>query len=213
MKQLKPIAIILCAVLLVAASVLGTLAYLTSVAEVKNTFTVGKVNITLDETKVDEMGNPTNEGRKPEGNQYHLIPGQTYTKDPMVTVKADSEESCVRMLVTVNNYADLCDIFSDPFLPQYFVTGWDSAKWVTTGVIAEDAQNDTATYEFRYFQKVAGSDQDVALEPLFESFTIPGTVTGEQLEKIADLEISVEGHAIQALGFADEAAAWAAFTK
>lgn len=39
----KALLLTLCAVLLVAASVLGTMAYLTSSAEVKNTFTVGKV--------------------------------------------------------------------------------------------------------------------------------------------------------------------------
>ena len=47
----------LCAVLLVAASVLGTMAYLTSTDEVENTFTVGNVKITLDESKVDQNGN------------------------------------------------------------------------------------------------------------------------------------------------------------
>ena len=43
------------AVLLVSLSVGATLAYLTSTTQtVKNTFTVGKVNITLDEVKVNE---------------------------------------------------------------------------------------------------------------------------------------------------------------
>ena len=46
----------LCAVVLVAASVFATVAYLTSTAEVTNTFTYGKVAITLDEAKVNEYG-------------------------------------------------------------------------------------------------------------------------------------------------------------
>ena len=46
----KALLLTLCAVLLVTASVLGTMAFLTSTDEVKNTFTVGSVNIALDET-------------------------------------------------------------------------------------------------------------------------------------------------------------------
>lgn len=52
----KALLMSLCAVLLVAASVLGTMAYLTDSKDVKNTFTVGNVAIKLDEAKVDENG-------------------------------------------------------------------------------------------------------------------------------------------------------------
>ena len=90
----KALLLTLCAVLLIAASVLGTMAYLTSSAEVKNTFTIGKVEIKLDETDVT---NPT--GPRVTANSYKLMPGTTYTKDPTVTVKAGSEESYVRMKV------------------------------------------------------------------------------------------------------------------
>ena len=94
----KALLLTLCAVLLVAASVLGTMAYLTSTDTVTNTFTVGKVEIKLDETDVT---NPT--GSRVQANSYKLMPGTTYTKDPTVTVKAGSEESYVRMKVTFNN--------------------------------------------------------------------------------------------------------------
>ena len=52
-KTKKALLLSLCAVMLVTASVLGTMAYLTSTDEVVNTFTVGNVAITLDETDVD----------------------------------------------------------------------------------------------------------------------------------------------------------------
>ena len=52
----KAMLLTVCALVLVAATVMGTLAYLTSTDEVKNTFTVGKVAITMDEAKVDEKG-------------------------------------------------------------------------------------------------------------------------------------------------------------
>lgn len=64
------------AVLLVAASVLGTLAWLTAETnEVKNIFTVGNINITLTETTTD----------------FKMVPGCTIAKDPKVTVLKDSE--------------------------------------------------------------------------------------------------------------------------
>ena len=53
-KNLKKVLLlVLCAALLVSVTVAGTVAYLTSTAKVENTFTVGKVKITMDESKVD----------------------------------------------------------------------------------------------------------------------------------------------------------------
>lgn len=106
----KALLLTLCAVLLVAASVLGTMAYLTSSAEVKNTFTVGKVEIKLDEAKVTADGIPVEGADRVTANSYKLMPGTTYTKDPTVTVKAGSEESYVRMKVTFNNAAALMEM-------------------------------------------------------------------------------------------------------
>ena len=103
----KALLLTLCAVLLIAASVLGTMAYLTSSAEVKNTFTVGKVEIKLDEAKVNADGIPVEGADRVTANSYKLMPGTTYTKDPTVTVKAGSEESYVRMKVTFNNASKL----------------------------------------------------------------------------------------------------------
>lgn len=114
----------LCAVLLVAASVLGTMAYLTDSKDVKNTFTVGNVSIDLDEAKVntdgkaiDKKGNVVTDLAKAErvpGNAYKLLPGHTYTKDPTVTVLTPSVASYVRMKVTFNNASELIKICTDP---------------------------------------------------------------------------------------------------
>lgn len=120
-KVRKAILLALCAVLLVGASVAGTLAYLTSQTKtLTNTFTVGKVEITLTEAKTDaygqkvnEQGNPDSaegndevrldgsEGRK--GNSYVLVPGQTYHKDPTLTVKQGSEDCIVFVKVKEPN--------------------------------------------------------------------------------------------------------------
>lgn len=213
MKKIKLLAFVISAVALVVATVIGTVAYLTDTADVVNTFTVGNVHLRLDEAEVDENGNVTGE-RTENGNQYHLIPGKTYIKDPTVHVIKGSEESYVRMIVTINCYDELTAIFGDPFLPQYFVEGWDNTKWLTTNAIAEDDANNTATYEFRYFETVKpDKDADLTLDALFDTITVPSFLTGDQLATIADLNITVEAHAIQAAGFATADEAWSAFSK
>ena len=55
-KFMKALAILACAILLVIATIAGTVAYLTDTATVENTFTAGKVDITLDEANVTEYG-------------------------------------------------------------------------------------------------------------------------------------------------------------
>ena len=94
-----------CAVLLVSLSVGATLAYLTSTDEVENTFTVGDVQIKLDEAKVNtETGKaPDPEDRTPDGNkQVRMVPGRLIDKDPTVTVLKDSEDCYVRVKVIVD---------------------------------------------------------------------------------------------------------------
>ena len=210
-SKAKVLLLVLCAVLLVAGSVMGTLAYLTDRQEVVNTFTVGDVNIKVDEAPVTPDGKPEEGKDRVEGNEYHLIPGQTYTKDPTMTVVKGSEESYVRMMVTINRISELRAIFGADFLPHEFIEGKDSNIWVYESTV-ENGDN-TVTYEFRYHKTVDAFEatEDIVLEPLFTSFTVPGTLTGEQLATIADLEIRVEGHAIQTLSFATDDAAWAAF--
>lgn len=228
MKNAKKIlALLLCAVLLVGASIAGTVAYLTDKDDVTNTFTVGNVQIDLFESIVNEMGEKTG-GRTEDGNAYHLLPGHTYSKDPTVHMLEDSETSYVRMLVKVTNYSNLKAAMpaakyptfydtNDDFLLQYLVNGWDPAVWVTTNVIS--VVDDVATYEFRYFEPVAGPADDndasttleLALAPLFTEITVPGTVNNTELQKLKNVTINVEAHAIQADGFADAAAAWDAF--
>ena len=132
----KALLMSLCAVLLVAASVLGTMAYLKDSKVVKNTFTVGNVAITLDEAKVDGNGNaidkddeivtnPADAERVP-GNAYKLLPNHTYTKDPTVTVKTPSVDSYVRMKVTFNKASALIAMCTDPEYADE-VTGVENA--------------------------------------------------------------------------------------
>ena len=85
-----------------ATSVFATIAYLTSHSYVSNTFTVGKVNITLTESKVNTDGTLYDEGAtQVSENVYHLVPNKSYVKDPKITVLPGSEESY--LFIVVNN--------------------------------------------------------------------------------------------------------------
>ena len=98
----KTLALVLALTLLVAGVVGGTLAWLTDQnAEVKNTFTVGDINIGLTETTTD----------------YKMVPGNTIAKDTTVTVKANSE-ACW-LFVKVTESANL-----DDFITYAIATGW-----------------------------------------------------------------------------------------
>lgn len=214
MKKFKALLVVACALLLVAASVFGTMAYLTSTDSVTNTFTVGKVAIKLDEASVNPDGSLVANADRVKANEYKLLPGHTYNKDPMVTVEAGSEESYVRMKVEVEDIEQLKAVFTDAsyygtnnvFLLQKLVGGWDNAKWASIGYV-ESKDGKTGTYEFRYYKKTGPA----TLEPLFTTITIPGSVDADGLEKLGKVKINITGEAIQADGFTDANAAWAAF--
>lgn len=236
----KALLLTLCAVLLVAASVLGTMAYLTSTDTVTNTFTVGKVEIKLDEAKVTADGIPVEGADRVTANSYKLMPGTTYTKDPTVTVLNGSEASYVRMKVTFNNAKEIIALCTDPEFADE-VTGAENAfplirmvnfveanaaKW--DGIIpdnmvdtedmlampkyfAYDKTADTLTYYFYYTDTVGAPNGDVKLPVLFNNITVPEWATGEQLAKLNNFQITVVAEAIQAGSFANAGAAWAAF--
>ena len=83
----KKVLSIVAVVLVLCCAIGGTLAWLTDkTGEVKNTFSPSDINITLTETpNTDTDGNGENDAWKAD-----MIPGFSYTKDPVVTVKGDS---------------------------------------------------------------------------------------------------------------------------
>lgn len=223
-SMLRKVLLLACsAVLLVCLSVGATLAYLTSQDTVTNTFTVGKVDITLDEAAIKEdkaTGNWVEDSSKSrtEGNAYHLMPGLTYAKDPTVTVKAGSEPSYVRILVTINKIDKLMEIFPDSynkelkiFMLEDFVGGtWNSTVWPCNSVTANT--DGTYTYEFRHNGIVTTeASKNNVLPDLFEKIVVPGDVTNAQLADLNGLNIKVVAQAIQAAGFSDADAAWKEF--
>lgn len=207
----KAMLMTLCAIILVVATVFGTMAYLTSTDKVVNTFTVGNVAIKLDEAKVDTNGSLVEGADRVKANSYKLLPGHTYNKDPMVTVLAGSETSYVKMTVTFSKASALDAIFAPTGadLTSIF-NGYDSTNWIYKDN-TKDTTADTRTYEFWYKEAVGAPTADVALDALFDSITVPNSITKEQLATIEGMTITVNAYAIQADGFATADAAWEAF--
>ena len=208
----KAMLMTLCAIILVVATVFGTMAYLTSTDKVVNTFTVGNVAIKLDEAKANTDGSLVTGADRVKANSYKLLPGHTYNKDPMVTVLNGSEASYIKMTVTFSKASALDAIFAPTGadLTSIF-NGYDSTNWIYKDN-TKDATADTRTYEFWYKEAVGAPTADVALDALFDSITVPDTITKEQLASIEGMTITVNAYAIQADGFADADAAWAAFS-
>ena len=187
MKSKKKVFLtVLCAAALVVASVLGTMAYLTSkTGPVTNTFTVGNVNITLDETDVTPMGVKDTDTKVTE-NSYKLIPGHTYIKDPTVHITAGSEESWLFVKV-VDEIAAIED--TKTVEAQMIEKGW-TAVTGEAGVYA-------------YKTTVAGG-QNI---DVFDTFKIKSNAVVANYE---GKTITVKAYAVQADGFNTAAEAWAA---
>lgn len=236
-SKLRKVLLLACsAVLLVCLSVGATLAYLTSqTEEVKNTFTVGKVAITLDEALVTADGEPAKVVTDPDtqektietvplkqadrvkANDYKLMPGHTYTKDPTVTVKADSEDCYIRAFVTISKSSEFDKLFSD-HVKDFTIGNWVTLNtdWTYKNNVEND--NNTRTYEVWYKggEVQPAVTADTALAPIFSAISVPGVLTNKEIETIEGAKITVVAQAIQADGFSGTdqggaAAAWAAF--
>ena len=184
MKKTKnALLLALCAVLLVGATIAGTVAYLTSTTvEVKNTFTAGNVAISLDEAPVDLYGEVV-EGDRRIANQYKLIPGHTYTKDPTIHVVAGSEECWV--------FAKLEDGLGDDSTITIDTEKWEKMNTADGSVV------------YGYKTKLTAGQDAI----LFSEFTFGQKADPEDYKNAS---ITIIGYAVQADGFGTVAEAWAA---
>ena len=184
----KALLLTLCAVVLVIATVFGTMAYLTSTDEVKNTFTVGSVAIKLDEAKANTDGSLVANADRVKANEYKLLPGHTYTKDPIVHVDSTSEE-CYLFVKVANEITAIEG--GTTVADQMTEKGWvpvNSAPGVY--VYTQNNQNNTPA--------VVAGGSDVTV---FDNFTISGTVDNATLATYNNKTITVTAYAIQADGF------------
>lgn len=191
-SMLRKVLLLACsAVLLVCLSVGATVAYLTSAKTVTNTFTVGKVAITMDEAKVDAYGvKVVDENGKDvarvAANTYKLLPGHQYTKDPIIHVDAASED-CI-LFVKLDN--GIADIEAGVGFPDYegIVDQMAMAGW-----FAVDGQENVYC-----FDSVKSGNTDVEV---FWGFTLKGDIDETTLNEYENAKIVVNAYAVQADGF------------
>ena len=153
-KTKKTMSLVLSFVLVIALTIAGTIAYLTSTSTtVTNTFTVGKVKITLDEAKVTEDGVQDGNERVTE-NTYKLIPGHEYLKDPIVHVDAESED-CYLVVKIVNELGDKATITMS--------SGWTNVEgtdfWVY-GEVVSASDNVPVFTKFLYAANITDPSGD-----------------------------------------------------
>lgn len=197
---------ILVACLCVALAVLTvagtTLAYLTSQQTVTNTFTVGNVKITMDEKDVDNDTNTAdnvaiNGEQRDKANSYKLMPGQTYTKDPIIRVDANSE-NCY-LFVTVDNQISSIEATGNTTVAaQMAANGWQAVE------------NQTNLYV--YIGKAEGASAPLAVAksnnvPVFEKIVVSDDATNTSLEAVNGKTIVVNAYAVQTEGFTNKTAA------
>lgn len=216
----KAMLMTLCAIILVVATVFGTMAYLTSDDEVVNTFTVGNVAIKLDEAPVDGNGKATT-GDRVKANSYKLLPGHTYTKDPTIHVDAASEDCFIRAKVTLTNAKEWIAIatkYADNKVENIIKGTDDNIWWVSQPAVDETAN--TVTYTFVYkneshtdeLGKRIWTSTDSKDLVLFNEIAIPGGLTNDELKSVGASKITVVAEAIQADGFKNADEAWAEFS-
>ena len=210
-KTRKILAMAACAILLVCISVGATVAYLTSTDEVKNTFTVGNIKITLDEAKVDGDGKALTgaAAERVKKNDYHLFPGHVYDKDPIVHVDANAE-NCYLFVKVVNGIADLESKATGykSIATQMTENGWVALKGVNDVYYKADAEGDPVLvnkgqnyYVFNGF----AIDENAETNK-----TVVDAETNKETFVYQNATITINAYAIQADGFKTAAEAWTA---
>ena len=127
----KKLFIIVVSILSICSFLVGTsVAWLSSKTdEVINTFTYGDINIKIEET--DTGDNDNNEFT----NEYKMLPGNKITKDPKITVLANSEDSY--LFVEIKESENFKD-----FMKYELVEGWTLVEGTENVYVREITKSD-----------------------------------------------------------------------
>lgn len=169
----------------------GTMAWLVDdTAEVKNTFTVGDINIELKETT---------------GTSYKMVPGSSINKDPKVTVKANSE-ACY-LFVKIDESSNF-----DDFITYAIADGWTFYNTAATGSSIDTATNDS----YYIYRTVAASTSDTSFSVLSgDTVSVKGTVEKSAMEALTATTyptLKFKAYAVQSANVADVATAYGIIT-
>ena len=178
---IKIAALIAAIVLVIGCTAGGTVAWLVSKPDpIVNVFTVGNINATLTETK----------------KEFKIVPGADITKDPVATVKANSEECYLFVKLTEENWPTLTETGKTRKVEYKIADGWTKLE---DGV---------------YYREVPKKDTDQAFHVLQnDQVTVSNTLTKENADAIQKAEapkLTVAVYAVQKEGMGSVDKAWAA---
>ena len=180
----KTVAILLALVLAIGCAVGGTLAWLISqTAPVVNTFTYGDINIALTE---DTKG------------PYTITPGKNITKDPKVTVEANSEACWLFVKVKEDNWPAFTNTDGTKKVSYSIADGWN-ALLGQTGVYYREVSAQKSAQEFPVLKD--------------NTVTVSNTLTKDEVNKLKNsskpTQLTFTAYAVQKDGSTNAADAWA----
>lgn len=185
MKKKITIAVV-CAVLSCVCLIGTTFAWLMDKTDpITNTFTVGDINITLEETKGTEITGV---------RQFKMLPGNDIEKDPTVTVEAGSEACYV--FVKIEKSTNF-----DTFMEYALADGWIQLK------------NGETPIDGVFYREVASSNADQPFAVLNgDKVTVKNTVTKGDMDGLNDASkyptLTFTAYAVQKDNVADAYTAW-----
>ena len=220
MTKKKILTLALAALIAVTAITSASVAYFTDTGTARNVFTMGNVNITLDEAPVDEFGQATDGDRVTE-NEYGTeaaYPGAVLDKDPTVH-NTGSNSAYVRATVNVSNWMNLVGAYYPDFKETFPNDGYKAALnllvgtlgegWSVVGVEAGDVftiGHFDAKFILKYEGALAAGADTTAM---FQTVTIPAGIDNANTDSFK--EVKVVAQAIQADGFDTWEDAFAAY--
>lgn len=225
----------LCIALIASLSIGGTLAFLTDTEEVTNHFSVGDLDITIDEPKWDDEGTPDDDGGTPDdpsddtpgtpGNGKNLVPGDTREKDPTIT--AVTGDSYMRVILTIqdkdgtpitdkerlNSILDTI-YYANPVLDEdssYSIA--DLSKYDTINsdftLVKDKSSSDTNVTGIYYYNYNDILKEGSSVE-LFTNIVIPTDYNQQHLKVLGEYQIVIYAQAIQSDNFTDSTEAFKA---
>lgn len=213
----KILALSMCIALAAIAIVGASLAYFTDTKTATNTFTMGNVQIKLDET---DIKNP--EGDRVTSNEYNVYPGLVVDKDPTVH-NTGKNGAWVRAIVTIENGMNWLGLYNDNVwtAPQEeafeaLINNTLGEDWEIEDIAYDMSSQDHPTSDFvatLKYTKILDAGEDTSA--MFSKIAFPAKMTGNdvttRIAQNGEFGIDVVAEAIQADGFTTWDAAFAAF--
>lgn len=193
MNAKKIVAALLAVVLLIGIGVGGTLAWLTATSgTVTNTFTVGDINITLQEHELKADGTFDTTKEVTENNNYKVIPGGEQPKDPFVTVKANSENCYVYVMVENNLTID------NKIVVNYDINTTD---WIQVATKTNETTGAVTTL-YRYKDIVSNNTAD-QIKTVFTKVSYSNTILKSNITQLQGKTIVLNAFAHQSDNITD----------